>query len=114
MRVTINKSNKLLTPALGAYVEKKFAPLAKFLKHFEDGGDVMIELEILRVENHHKKGEVFMAAANVRLPGKTIRAEARAEDVRKAIDETRDTLRREIEKFKEKSLTPKRGGGKNN
>jgi ribosome-associated translation inhibitor RaiA len=36
------------------------------------------------------------------LPGKILRAEASASDIRKAIDEARDTLQMEIEKYKTK------------
>jgi ribosomal subunit interface protein len=107
MKITI-KSTVDLTPALEAYIEKKFAPLEKFLKHFEENGEIEVRLEIGRTSNHHNKGEVFAAIVDVRLPKKILRAEEYAEDMRTAIDQAKDTLRMEIEKHKAK-LKPQRG-----
>lgn len=104
MKITIKKTNDLITPALEAYIEEKLAPLAKFVKHFDETGEAAIWLEISRTTNHHKKGEVYMAAADLRLPHKILRGEATAEDIHIAIDKVRDTLRLEIDKYKTQFL----------
>lgn len=108
MKITTTSTVEV-TPALGVYIEEKFSALSKFVKHFEEEGEVEIRLDIGRTSKHHNKGEVFLAVAAIQLPGKAIRAEAYAEDMRKAIDEAKDTLRMEIEKYKAK-LKPQRGG----
>ena len=41
-----------------------------------------------------------MAEANLKLPGKTLRAVDKNEDIRTAIDNMRQVLGREIEKYK--------------
>lgn len=99
-----------MTPSLQTYIDEKLAPLARFIKKFDETGEAEIWLELSRTTRHHGKGEeVFLAAADLRLPGKILRAEEHAEDVRKAIDMVKDTLRLEIEKYKTKFVKPKRG-----
>ena len=108
MDIKIKKSIDL-TPALRAFIEEKLAPLAKFVQPFDETGEAAIWLEISRTTKHHKKGEVYFAAADLRLPKKIIRAQAYAEDIRKAIDGVKDTLRLEIKKYRTQFMEPVRG-----
>jgi ribosomal subunit interface protein len=109
MNITIKKTLDV-TPPLETYIEKKLMPLAKFVKAFDQDGVAELKLEVSRSSNHHRKGdEVFVASADLRLPGKVLRGEASASDIRKAIDEVRDMLHMEIEKYKEKREAPSRG-----
>ncbi len=103
MKITIKKSLDV-TPPLEAYIEAKLAPLTKFIKAFDrDDAPVGLRLEVSRSSNHHRKGEeIFVAAADLRMPGKILRGEASASDIRKAIDEVRDILHMEIQKYKTK------------
>lgn len=107
MKINIT-STADLTSTLEAYIEQKLAPLAKFLKRFEEAGEVELRLEIGRTTRHHRKGDVFKAIADLRLPHQVLRAEEYAEDVRKAIDQARDTLRLEIDKYKTRFVEVKR------
>jgi len=100
------------TPSLETYIDKKFAPLTKFIKQFDETGEAEIWIEISRTTRHHRKGEVYFAAADLRLPKKIVRAEGYADDIRTAIDQMKDTLRLEIEKYKKKLVEPRRGGRK--
>jgi ribosomal subunit interface protein len=109
MKITIKKTLDV-TPSLETYIGEKLMPLAKFVKAFDREGVVELKLEVSRTSNHHRKGdEVFMAAADLRLPGKILRGEASASDIRKAIDEVRDILHMEIEKYKSKHADSPRG-----
>ena len=108
MKINIKKTSDL-TPSLETYIENKLMPLAKFVKHFDEKGDVEIWLEISRTTNHHKKGNVFKAAADLKLPKKILRGEADAEDIRTAIDQARNMLHMEIEKYKTKIEKNRRG-----
>lgn len=109
MKIIIKKGNNLLTPALEEYIEEKLGVLAKFVKRFDEKSEAQVMLEISRTTNHHKKGDVYMAAADLILPHKVLRAEATGEDIHVAIDEARNKLRLEIENYKG-TLEPKRGG----
>ncbi len=112
MELNIIGKNLDLTPSIKAFAEKKLLPLAKFLKRFEEEGSVSVRLELARITQHHRRGNVFWAAADLKLPGKLLRAETEAGDARAAIDGIKDELRIEIEKYKTKFLKPQRGAGK--
>ena len=101
MKINIKKTTDL-TPSLQTYIEEKLLPLGKFVKQFDETGEAQIWLEISRTTKHHKKGDVFMAAADLRLPRKILRGEATAEDIRVAIDGARNKLHMEIKKYKTK------------
>jgi ribosomal subunit interface protein len=104
MNITIKKTLDV-TPSLETYIEEKFTPLTRFVRPFDRDGAVELRLEVSRTSKHHRKGEeVFMACADLRLPGKILRGEASAMDIRKAIDEVRDILHGEIEKYKAKRV----------
>lgn len=89
-----------MTPSLKKYTEMKIGTLAKFVKKFERDTESKVYVELARSSKHHKHGDVFYAEATLRIPGKTLRAEHTHSDIRAAIDVVRDTLNREIVKFK--------------
>lgn len=101
MKINIKKTLDV-TPSLETFIEDKLMPLAKFVKHFDETGEAEIWLQISRTSRHHRKGNVFKAVADLRLPGKILRGEAEAEDIRTAIDLVRGELRKEIETYKGK------------
>jgi ribosomal subunit interface protein len=107
MKINITKASDM-TPSLRTYIDNKLGSLAKFVKQFDETGEAEIWLEISRTTEHHRKGEVFKAAADLRLPKKILRAEEYAEDIRVAIDHARNTLHLEIEKYKTKMENPRR------
>jgi ribosomal subunit interface protein len=99
MKTTIKRTGDF-TEDIGNYVEEKFSSLGKFVKHFEEAGEIELSVELLSASKHHKHGDIFTAVAELRLPKKNLRAEEVGEDIRTAIDRARDTLRSEIEKYK--------------
>lgn len=110
MKIRIKGTRLDLTPSIKEYVIDKIGGLQKFLKRFSDKGEPEADVEIERTSNHHKKGEVYRAEANLDLKskGNRIRAEAKANDIRAAIDELKDTLKREVLEFKERQVDKKR------
>ena len=115
MKVNIKTIQLDLTPSLNVYIEEKLAPLAKFVKWFDETGEAEIWLEVQRLSKHHKKGEVFEASADLRLPKRILRAESTSTDIRAAVDEIKSELSSEIQKYKtqfcevkKKKLTKKR------
>ena|SRR5665213_2228540 len=99
MKITIKKTANF-NAEISAYIEEKFSSLAKFIEHFEEAGEAALHVEVSRTSKHHKNGQVLMTVASLSLPKKVLRAEAYAEDIRTAIDQARNTLRSEIEKYK--------------
>jgi len=100
----ITKKTLDVTAPLETYIEEKLMSLAKFIEPYEKEGEVTLRLEVSRTTQHHRKGEeVFMAAADLELPGVVLRGEASSSDIRKAIDEVRNMLHMEIQKYKTKN-----------
>jgi len=103
------KTTKLdLTPSLEVYVESKLGTLSKFVNKFEEEGVAELWIELARTTRHHYKGDVFLAEADLRLPGVVLRGEALESDIHAAIDKLRTILRMEIEKYKTKKVNPRR------
>ncbi len=90
-----------MTPALKEWIEEKIGSLEKFITKYEESGEVLCEIEVSRANKHHLKGDVFYAEAQIHLPGRRIRASHKEPDARVALDKVRDTLHREILKYKE-------------
>ena len=104
MNINIKATNLELTPAIRQYVEVKFGGLSRFLQKLEKEGEVNIFIEIARSTHHHHKGDVFYAEANLKLPGRNLRAEHQDWNIRVAIDKVRDKLQQKIKKYKEKQV----------
>lgn len=109
MKITVKSTNLDLTPSLHIYIETKMSDLGKLVKKFDAEGAVSLRLEVGRATQHHHKGNVFMAEANLILPGKTLRAVEYSDDIRRAIDILKHTLRMEIEKYKTRFVSSKAG-----
>lgn len=105
MRVAIHKKNLEITTALQDFIDAKLVrPVGKILKSISKKELPLLEIEIGRNTNHHQKGKVYHAEANLSMGGIFLRAEVDEDDVRKACDLLKDELTREIVKFKSKKL----------
>ena len=105
MKINIKPIDFDITPSFEAYVRTKLGYLDKFVKRFDAMGAVEIWFEIRRATHHHKKGDVFWAVADLRLPKKVLRAGKEDRDPRAAVDAIKDKLHLEIEKYKTRFLT---------
>ena len=73
MNITIKKTLDV-TPPLETYIEEKLMPLSQIREAVRRDGVVELRLEVSRSSKHHRKGdEIFMARADLRLPGKILR-----------------------------------------
>ena len=103
MKIEISTKNIDLSPSLNIYIEEKMGVLEKHVSKFELEGNLHLRVRIGRVSAHHNKGEVFEASADMAMPGGvTLRADKTHEDLHAAIDQARDALIQEIEKYKAK------------
>lgn len=109
MKITIKATNLKLTSSLKNYIEEKINDLEKFIpqteeKDFFSGkGKPSFEawVEVGKTTVHHHKGKVFRAECQIRLPGKSLRAESIKEDLHLAVDEVKDELQIEIKKYRQ-------------
>jgi len=91
-----------LTSPIKEYIEKRLQPLSRFIKRHEAKSETHLFVEIARTTKHHHKGNVFYAEVTLELPKSVLRAEATNSDIRSAIDEVKDILKREMKQYKEK------------
>ncbi len=92
MQINVSGHQVEVTPALRSYVESRFE---RILRHFDQLHDVSVTLSVEKLT--HCAEATIRAAA-----GKTIHAEAVAEDMYPAIDALADKLDGQIRKHKEK------------
>lgn len=88
-----------LTKEIRQYIEEKMAYVEKFL------GSIAItqcDFEVELTTNHHNKGKIYRAEANLSVPGDLLRVEKTEKDINKAIDKVKDHLARVAKKYKEK------------
>ena len=98
MKVEVSPKNIKLDSALVIWVEKKIGSLDKFLKKL-DPAVIEARVEIGKPSKHHRKGPVWYAEVNLKLPGSLLRAENTDKDLRTAINQVKDELQRQIKKY---------------
>lgn len=106
MNINLQAKNMILTPAIRDYVLKRITNLEKLLSGIEERqGKVMVNFEVSKSTNHHKRGEIFHADCLVKINGKEFYSSADEEDLYQAIDVIKDSLYNEINKNKDRSQT---------
>lgn len=96
--ITISGKDFQLTPSIKSYVEEKLSRLQRFAK---DAQRIGVELD---VDRGHQHGELFRVEVWVYMPGETIQAGEKAEDMHAAIDLVYPKLERQLVDRKEKKL----------
>ncbi len=111
MRIDIKTTNIELTEALDVWVRMKLEPLERLMDIlrekdvFVSGKEderVNVWVEIGKTTREQRKGDVFRAEIQMRLPHKSIRVTAVTDDLRKSINEARDKLQRELKEYQER------------
>ncbi len=110
MKINTKATGVELGGALSKYLEEKLTAVERFLDHEAD--QALMTIELGRVSQHHRHGEVFRAEANLTLSGRTLRAVSEAEDLYAALDLMKDELIREVTSYRRKRLTRFRRGGR--
>jgi len=103
MKVKIRTREIDLTDAIRDYTEKKMLSLLKFYSDV-----TMMDVELARKTNHHRKGDVYTVKVNVSVPGKVYRVEETESVLYKAIDKAKDDIQRVLKKYKGKKEDKKR------
>ncbi|MBU1046075.1 HPF/RaiA family ribosome-associated protein [Patescibacteria group bacterium] len=107
MKVNIKTTNIDLDEALVIWVNDKIGELERILGAF--GPDEFFAgerekteafVEIGKISKHHLKGDVFRAEVQLSLPKKSLRAVARDNDLRTAINTAKEEIQREVKKYK--------------
>lgn len=102
MRIITKTTQLDITPALQAYIEKRFSSVAKFVQSLEHNSEISLYVELARTSQHHRKGEkVYYVECTIEIYSKMVRIEQYSSDIRKAIDLARSRLKRELRQLKE-------------
>lgn len=101
MLIKIESKNIKLDEALIIWVEKKIGGLEKFLKKI-DSAAIEARVEIGKPSKHHRKGPVWYAEVNLKVPRKLLRAVSIDKDLRTAINQVKDEIQQQIKKYLEK------------
>ncbi|PIV45268.1 MAG: hypothetical protein COS25_00760 [Candidatus Nealsonbacteria bacterium CG02_land_8_20_14_3_00_37_10] len=72
--------------------------MIKFIPHV-DPSAVEAFVEVAFEAHHHKKGKIYYAEINIKVPGKIIRAEAKEENIYKAVNQVKDELQLILKKY---------------
>jgi ribosomal subunit interface protein len=122
VKIVIKTTKVKLNEALEDFIEEKIGELEKFSKIFQQEyyGDFFGKgkpraeawVEIGKTTSHHQKGPIFFAECQMRLPGKSIRAEANNDDLRLAVTEVKDELQRQLKQYKNKKIVRRKKGQK--
>ena len=109
MRTTIKTKNITLTEAISEYLDKRFSTLGKYIQESDDS--VILDIEVGKISNHHKSGDIFRAEANLHGRGLSLRAEAEQSDLYAAIDIVKDEMVEALRSKRSKKIDAIRRGG---
>jgi ribosomal subunit interface protein len=105
MQVNIKTTNLEITPEIKKVIEEKISPLDRFVSTVKMPLEAFVEVGL--VSRHHRKGDVFYAEANIDLPGKIVRSEAKEDNLFKAINVVKDELQLLLKKYVKKQVAKK-------
>ncbi len=108
MRINEKGTNMQITLEIKDYLYKKLEHLEKFINPAED---VLCEVELGKVSQHHNKGDVFMTEINLHIAGKNLRAVSEMDDLYASIDVAKDEMVRSLQSNKDKKVSLIRRGG---
>lgn len=91
------------------YLYKKLAHLEKFIT--VPTGSVLCEVELGKINRHHKNGEIFRTEINLSIAGQNFRAVSEMNDLFASIDVAKDEMVRELQSSKDKKVSAVRRGG---
>lgn len=102
MKVTIKATNLDLTPEIKEAIEEKIANLDRFIPDIKTPLEAFIEVAVETL--HHQKGKIYYAEANIKVLGEVIRAEAKEENIYKALGILKDELQDLLKKYKKRQI----------
>jgi len=91
LNIDIRGEEMPLTEAIEDAIQKKLGTLSKYMETVSD--PKTLRVNVGKVSDHHKKGNIFKAEADLLIPGHKIHAEIHAEELYAAIDQLKDELK---------------------
>jgi len=110
MNIQIKCTGMDLTDSIRNYVEKRIAPLGRFVD--KDGSEAIASIEVGLDTKHHKQGDVYKAEGTITASGDFFRTNTTRDDIFVAIDEVREELERQMVEKKDKDVSLFRRGAR--
>lgn len=107
MNINIKATGIKLTEAIREYALKKISSLEKYI---DKKNSATVQIEVGKLSQHHKGGEVFKAEVKIGGGGLDIYAVSEAEDLYAAIDFVEDEVARELISTKGRHIKLLRNG----
>jgi len=99
MKITIFPQNIELLNNQKENIEKKMLMLEKFTKRFGSQND--LDIFITKTTNRHSQGNIFIAEAKFKIPGKDIFCKEEGNSIDEVADKLKDSLKRLLIENKE-------------
>ncbi|MEA3293045.1 MAG: ribosome-associated translation inhibitor RaiA [Patescibacteria group bacterium] len=112
MKIIIKSTNIQLNKPLRYFIWEKMESLEKFAQIFQREPNTELLIEIGKPSKHHKKGDIFYAECQIKLPKKNLRTESSSYDLRTAIVDIKDEMQRQLKKYKGKSAAQTKRGAR--
>ena len=110
LKIDIRTEEMELTDAIAATIDEKLGSLGKYLENV--GTPKELRVTVGKVSNHHNKGEIFKAEADLVIPDHKIHAEVMNEDLYAAIDILKDDLKHRLIKVVQTTVDLHRAGAR--
>jgi ribosomal subunit interface protein len=102
-------TNMQITPDIKDYLYKKLAHLEKFIDPTDSSA--LCDVELGKVSNHHKNGDVFRTEINLHISGKNLRAVSEQGELFASIDIAKDDMVHALQSNKDKKVSLLKRGG---
>jgi len=110
LNIDIRGEEMGLTQAITDAIEKKLGSLGKYMATV--GDPKTLRINVGKLSDHHKKGDIFKAEADLLIPGHKIHAEIDASELYAAIDQLKDELKNRLIKLVDTATAHHRDGAR--
>lgn len=100
LNVNIKATGIELTPEISSYLNKKISALQKFITDEDTGA--FANIEIGKMTNHHKLGNIFFTEINFRIGNEDFRIKAQGESLISSMDGAKDMALEAVRRDKDK------------
>jgi putative sigma-54 modulation protein len=110
LKMDIRGEEMELTAAIIEAIEKKLGALDKYLESVGTPKDLRVVVG--KTTDHHNKGQIFKAEAELVIPGHNIHAEVMSDELYAAIDLLKDEMKNRLLKTVKTTIDQRRDGAR--
>jgi len=110
LNIDIRAEEMELTEAIENAIQKKLGAIEKYMGTVSE--PKALRVSVGKISDHHKKGDIFKAEADLLVPGHKIHAEINASELYAAIDLLKDELKNRLIKLVGATTSRHRAGAR--